>query len=92
MNHEAVYRTAPATPGLLNIYLTKWIFGGPLNVQEWLKLYFHLETCPLRIQEYSIDDNFVNVVHCILHCIVYCKFYEVEVNILVIVFIAVLSH
>ena len=48
-----------ASQALKNIYLTKWIFGGPLNVQEWSKLYFHLETCRLRIQEYSIDDNYV---------------------------------
>ena len=48
-----------ASQALKNIYLTKWIFGGPLNVQERSKLYFHLETCHLRIQEYSIDDNFV---------------------------------
>ena len=48
-----------ASQALKNIYLTKWIFGGPLNVQEWSKLYFHLETGRLRIQEYSIDDNFV---------------------------------
>ena len=30
-----------------------------MNVREWSKLYFHLETCRLRIQEYSIDDSFV---------------------------------
>ena len=26
MNYEAVYRTAPATPGLLNMILFKWIY------------------------------------------------------------------
>ena len=48
-----------ASQALKNIYLTKWTFGGPLNVREWSKLYFHLETCRLRIQEYSIGDNYV---------------------------------
>ena len=52
-----------ASQALKNIYLTKWTFGGPLNVREWSKLYFHLETCRLRIQEYYIDDNFVEVVY-----------------------------
>ena len=31
-------------------------------------LYFHLETCRLRIQEYYIDDNFVKAL-CLLLCI-----------------------
>ena len=34
MNHEAVYRTAPATPGLLNISVNLVYPQGPLSIDR----------------------------------------------------------
>ena len=48
-----------ASQALKIIYLTKWIFGLPLYVQDKSRLYFHRKTCLLGHQENSIDDNFV---------------------------------
>ena len=49
-----------ASQALKIIDLTKLIFGGPLNVQDYSSLYFHLKTYLLGHQENSIDDNFVS--------------------------------
>ena len=35
MNHEGVYRTAPATPGLLTILFSIWIFLIPIVLHIW---------------------------------------------------------
>ena len=37
MNDKGVYRTAPATPGLLNIHLINWLQN---NIFKWLPLHW----------------------------------------------------